>query len=719
MAAALRLRQLIQCMDITSGRQDTILSQGSGLCAQCEQMDFVSLTREECPLVTNDCHFHLGPVKHLLAKPSCPGCRLILATISSSARNKADFGLQELEIGRRYVHVTVLEPNETKPISTKGTTTQKYVKSGSRLHMESLIEVGLRPPNRREAIVTGTILRSENTPISDVLQPVNVKFRARAMPSTISISLVKHWIELCHAEHIECRFEGPAMPKIDNFRLIDIQEQKVISSSQTERYAALSYVWGPTTAPMLTGDTLMRYTSPCGLRQCPIPQSILDAMQLLRELGERFLWVDTLCIVQDDPNDRAQQLSIMDSIFQSAYIVVVAAAGSDAYAGLPGVQSTRCIQKRQTEIINGVQFITAQPALQDALEETIWKTRGWTFQESLVASRLLVFTENQVYWSCRTSSWREDASGELSMTAIDPDETNSFRTSSARLVECRTRAYCRHVVSFSKRTFKDDRDVLWGFMGILKLHASLFPQGFIWGMPYEQLDVTLLWYEAGPCPFVHNRQTYHTLAKESSTEYLQYPSWSWLSAKTAVDFVDSCGCRIVSEVSWHKSLLLVESKTQEDTTSKEITDFGRLQFTAQTTELRLVREKPPSNETSNSEPEHHLMIQIWANTALHTPSGKAIGTLKVPNSFFNGSLERSGEVVLLSSNAKTSEEIREVSVDDPQHCVRHTRGCKHIQSHNIMLIEWVDGIAYRRGLGKVEKADWAQVETREKCIILG
>ncbi|OCT45343.1 hypothetical protein CLCR_06016 [Cladophialophora carrionii] len=369
----------------------------------------------------------------------------------------------------------------------------------------------------------------------------------------------------------------------------------------------------------------------------------------------------------------------MDSIFQSAYLVIVAAAGSDANAGLPGVRSMRHTRRQQRETINGVQFITAQPAVRHALEETEWNTRGWTFQELLLARLLLVFTENQVYWTCRTSSWREDATGELSMAVIQADETNSFWRRSSRRFECPTYSYCTDVVNFSKRVFKDERDVLWAFMGILKLHASRFPQGFIWGMPFEQLDATLLWNEDLGCGNVHKRRTYHPLAKERSTGYMPYPSWSWLSTRGDIAFMDCCGCSIVSEVSWHRPLLFSDSNTHRDTPSSDITDYGLLRFTAQTVELWLVREeKNPFEQAFISEAEDLPRIDIWVKAALYTPSGKAIGTVEVPNSFFNAGLKRSGEWLLLSSNAEQiAEKIRQDPSDNIpslQRCVRHTPG---------------------------------------------
>lgn len=73
------------------------------------------------------------------------------------------------------------------------------------------------------------------------------------------------------------------------------------------------------------------------LVQARLPQTVRDAMQLCLDLGERYLWVNSLCITQDDPITQKQQIDIMDSIYASATLTIVAAAGDHADSGLPGI----------------------------------------------------------------------------------------------------------------------------------------------------------------------------------------------------------------------------------------------------------------------------------------------------------------------------------------------------------------------------------------------
>lgn len=84
-----------------------------------------------------------------------------------------------------------------------------------------------------------------------------------------------------------------------------------------------------------------------------IPQNISDTIQLVKDIGKQYLWVDSPCVIQDDDDDKLQQASIMDSIQTGAELVVVAAAGIDAHAGLPGIRGAQRRISQRIETIDG------------------------------------------------------------------------------------------------------------------------------------------------------------------------------------------------------------------------------------------------------------------------------------------------------------------------------------------------------------------------------
>ena len=435
----------------------------------------------------------------------------------------------------------------------------------------------------------------------------------------------------------------------------------------------------------------------------------------------------------------------MDSIYTNAEFVVVAAAGGDAYAGLPGIGSTPRRITQIVENINGVEFITNQTSVQQALERTVWNTRGWTFQELILSQRVLIFTESLVYWCCQLGTWREDMSGESSDVVLRLNETNSLwphqssrSRSKTAIVTCRTSLYCQLAQKFSQRVFKEERDIVWAFIGTLRLLKSRFRKGFIWALPYERLDAALLWSDI-TCINLHSRHTRHSIFTKNILYNLPYPSWSWLSTKQGISFRDPCGASVVSEVDWHAPLKLGDNRAATylkstglkgvanghekglqvsllagSASASDGLDYGLLHFTARTTVLTL-------RGIEESIADEDEIGDNRVNATIHSFGGEQIGILAVPLPLFNKKSECSKEFVLLSSNAEEKSEEWCKKVGEGHDCgsINHVRGCNHIQSLNIMLIEWEGDIAYRRALGEVEKQNWKDIETQRKTIILG
>lgn len=494
---------------------------------------------------------------------------------------------------------------------------------------------------------------------------------------------------------------------------------------------------------MLTRDTVSQYSRMNGLDSGYIPQTISDALYLVEAMGERYLWVDTLCIIQDDYQDKQQQLPLMDIIYTQAKVVIVAATGSSSSAGLPGIRETTRSPDQLTETIDGVEFITVRPEVQCLLRETIWSKRGWTFQEMLLCRRALVFSDQLVYWCCRAGTWRED------MVILPPGfalgmDTHNSPWGEGRLgrTMCRTMGYTHLVQDFSKREFSDKSDVLWAFVGILKLKMSEFPKGYIWGMPYERLDATLLWQGVWSCSEMHKRHASHSIRTSNSIYNIPFPSWSWLSIDTEVSFLDGCGASIVSEVTWHEPLMLSWDKSDMmkaenaarpismvsnsiDTESEEslagmfpsfdtsscILNYGYLVFVAKTVQLSV-------NILDNSlafDAKSHLV-----NAVVHSLSSESTGKLTLPHAFFAGKSTRVGEFILLSSNAAGEpDEFCQAMEGVDCGSIKHVEGCCHLQSCNVMLIERRGTIAYRLALLKIDKIAWDKLEVEEKTITLG
>jgi hypothetical protein len=197
------------------------------------------------------------------------------------------------------------------------------------------------------------------------------------------------------------------------------------------QYVALGYVWVNQTNQQLRntkiGGVQDRLLQASGLSDIheDIPTTIKDAMRLCELLEYRLLWVDALCIDQDRRNEHGQ-IDSMRIIYGGADLTIVAAAGTDSWAGLPGVREgtrrlpslresahkppnrllppnvrqVRPTTQQKTRLVDGVLLGDTQLAFHDILQASRWQSRAWTLQESMLSHRLLVFTEEQIEFDC-------------------------------------------------------------------------------------------------------------------------------------------------------------------------------------------------------------------------------------------------------------------------------------------------------------------------------
>jgi len=269
-------------------------------------------------------------------------------------------------------------------------------------------------------------------------------------------------------------------------------------------------------------------------------------MKFTGQLGVNYLWADALCIVQDDDSDKADQISHMGSIYAHAEFTIVAAVGHDSNAGLPGINAIRNATQREITVL-GTEV--EQPPLTlitslsttlyqrtHILEATTWATRGWTQQEMALSRRVIMFTEEQIYWTCQEMSFAEDTNTQshLGVTRIRCLDTEEFDLTSARDIvyissdESDQAWYklSRMVTEFSGRHLTMPGDALNAFSVILQQFQDLHGEHFVWGLPASRFELGLCWE-----PFrasLKRRLSVTTLPITSLNRRTSFPSWSWL-----------------------------------------------------------------------------------------------------------------------------------------------------------------------------------------------
>ncbi|PSN60073.1 HET-domain-containing protein [Corynespora cassiicola Philippines] len=377
---------------------------------------------------------------------------------------------------------------------------------------------------------------------------------------SIDYKVVKRWITQCEINHTELCREPRLQPVAPSMlRLIDCKAKIVTILPDLDRYAALSYVWGPP-----SGES--RQSSPMtGLKTLDgsiiqLPRVIEDAMAVTLQIGLRYLWVDQICINQDNAEEKRQQLRHMDSIYHHAYVTIVAAAGDRSSHGLPGVQM-RPREKRPRIKLNGKKWAARLQYPGDSLSRSAWSTRGWTFQESFFSRRLLVFTDEQVMFECGALLELEDH--HLDLPALRRGwRINRYHSHFEYCGENSNPSGLMPLLrDYFHRKLTYDDDILNAVEGLFTFCAHLKPSiETYWGVPIRWTGYTMMnkdrdslladthilkqddiagallwglqWYPSDYHPPEH-----------PITERKGFPSWSWAGWKASVDEM-SLGCDI-------------------------------------------------------------------------------------------------------------------------------------------------------------------------------
>lgn len=358
-------------------------------------------------------------------------------------------------------------------------------------------------------------------------------------PEVASRKLMKAWLQMCENSHVRCKElqeEYQKLPLKCSY-LIDVQNMCVCPVNGPQRYFALSYVWGRVTNLQLLTKNLDELSKPSALQACfeTLPKVIQDAMTIARELGERFLWIDSLCICQDDPGTKHLQISNMNRIYQSAVATLVAVHAEDAASGLPGVRPYEKPRTQHMERIHNMQMTTLLPDIHGT--PSVYSTRAWTYQEEVFSRRLLYFSNDQVYFRCLKSTYSED------MHEDDPSFPYGRTGQLYGLYPYTEFSWWQKTVTeYSTRDYSSEKDRHEAFEGIANELAQSWNYLCIRGMPIKDFAAALCW--------AHGDDSYDLRPKDSeevSKRIAIHPSWSWCGWTHGVSFLSN-GTLLISRI---------------------------------------------------------------------------------------------------------------------------------------------------------------------------
>lgn len=215
---------------------------------------------------------------------------------------------------------------------------------------------------------------------------------------------VREWMNNCFSSHDECGQNG--LVKLPA-RLIQISPPgspewaKLFDShGVVGQYCALSYCWGGDQEHKTLSSRFEQYRKelPCER----LPKTITDAFQVARNMNMEYIWIDSLCIIQDDEEDKQREIAKMMDIYQDAQFTISAASAPKVGRGflLDPLESRTGLYYHPLHINKGqIGMAIITPQASHRIEPL--NKRGWTLQESLLTPRLLVFTDLMAVLKCQ------------------------------------------------------------------------------------------------------------------------------------------------------------------------------------------------------------------------------------------------------------------------------------------------------------------------------
>jgi hypothetical protein len=310
------------------------------------------------------------------------------------------------------------------------------------------------------------------------------------------------------------------------------------NSSRTEqiKYAALSYCWGDEkdaesqfkTEKASLGDRCR------SLPEELITPTIKDAIAITRVIGLRYLWIDALCIIQDDKDDWSHESSQMNLVYRHAFVTICSLNSDSCHESFldraPAIQVP--FQSTLRKTIKGSYLIRLRSRASRFYNRdkfpwehvsSKWNQRCWTYQEQEMSTRLLLFGSLKMHFACARYLWTEVDEAPIDITTSrflsQVTEFKENRISARELYQC----WNLIIDSYGHRLVTFDKDRLPAIAGLARIMSEALQDQYLAGLWKGNLLEGLTWYSS------------HTMLSRGLHTHLQNirrhnyvaPSWSW------------------------------------------------------------------------------------------------------------------------------------------------------------------------------------------------
>jgi len=486
--------------------------------------------------------------------------------------------------------------------------------------------------------------------------------------SDVGLTQMHEWLEDCNTHHHDCQTRaGPAGAPTSDVplptRVLDVGTEAfslplriLVANGMHGRYAALSHRWSSRPFTQLRSDSLEAFR-----RELPavgLPDSFLDAIRVTRALGVQYLWIDSLCIVQDDNEDWEREAGRMGAIYENAYCTIAATRSVDGspfivsdidrpQANLRWPQNTGgghadspsdsqsdfwpyndvLVQALELPCVDGraetgsFYFTrTTKPDHIRYISNAALNRRGWVVQERLLSRRILHFAQDQMYWECRSVARAQDG------TVFRPGSMVGFTFPLASLTwqlgqqvregqaagsprlpadEKFEQTWLSIVAQYTSCGLTLEKDRLPAIYGLASRLANFTDKEYIDGHWFRPaggtLPASLLWTPSR--------------TRRTVPEQFRGPRWSWVVAEGEVTFQSAHSTTQVSLLGYERA------------ERAGMPNFMTLRILGQLLEVSLRKGEDQGSQRDVAEPPTHEVYPVFASGVPGLRPGMSIGNI--------------------------------------------------------------------------------------------
>jgi hypothetical protein len=296
--------------------------------------------------------------------------------------------------------------------------------------------------------------------------------------------------------------EGP--PSLPS-RVVDVggsdaQDVRLVETDHKGGYwACLSHCWGGERPLISTRETLSEHKE--GISWASLPATFKDAVIVARALGIQYLWIDSLCILQDDPDDWQVESARMAEIYHKSVLTIAGSISAGPHEGIFRRADAAHMDHPMENSPNSENLgrIRTRTQLKHSAHELPLLKRGWVHQERLLSPRVLHFTQNEMVWECMQRLTCECQSlGLAELSALSwLASKDRFHPYSMQLADWKFRRgpaiWHAVITDYSRMALTEQKDIFPAISGLAKVVRKATGWEYAAGLWRQNLIVDLVW----------------------------------------------------------------------------------------------------------------------------------------------------------------------------------------------------------------------------------